>query len=473
MEETLFSGAIDSNTEDMKRLAEGNQDMAPKQQLGTSSTIKVGEELFRSVPTYMVGRRQWVNWKIEYRGGKPTKVPYRPDGRKAKSNDPKTWSTHEDCMQAYLAGGFSGLGFVLCEGDQLTAIDLDYCLDDKGDVLPWAAEIVERFSTSYIERSPSGRGLHIWCFGRPLTTGQREILALNLDYKPRVEVYTFESPRFLTVTGDRFNEADLSDCQTQLLWIFQKYFAEDHPEDERVRQSDGSIDLEGLMQALYSISPDEYLIWIKVGMALKSAGLDFEVWDEWSQGSEKYLAEECASKWKTFDGDRLSLGTIYFYASKEGGSKDSGDAVDWTNPDSFGSVIPLGVREAPEIDASFLPEGWLKTFVQELAKSTQTPEAMAAMQSLAILAACLQNKFTVSQTMDDDYIEPLCLWVVTAMPPSSRKSSVLDALRKPITEWESEELARLKPQMEKVEAQRDITLRRIEELKKQASKEEQ
>jgi len=36
---------------------------------------------------------RWVAWRPEPRGGRPTKIPYAPDGRRAKADDPSTWGT--------------------------------------------------------------------------------------------------------------------------------------------------------------------------------------------------------------------------------------------------------------------------------------------------------------------------------------------------------------------------------------------
>jgi primase-polymerase (primpol)-like protein len=33
---------------------------------------------------------RWVAWRNELRGGKPTKVPYAPNGKMAKADDPAT-----------------------------------------------------------------------------------------------------------------------------------------------------------------------------------------------------------------------------------------------------------------------------------------------------------------------------------------------------------------------------------------------
>jgi len=36
---------------------------------------------------------RWVAWRNELRGSKLTKVPYAPDGRKARADDPSTWGS--------------------------------------------------------------------------------------------------------------------------------------------------------------------------------------------------------------------------------------------------------------------------------------------------------------------------------------------------------------------------------------------
>jgi putative DNA primase/helicase len=42
----------------------------------------------------------WVAWKIEIRNGRKTKVPYCPrTGRKAASDNPATWGTHDEAAR--------------------------------------------------------------------------------------------------------------------------------------------------------------------------------------------------------------------------------------------------------------------------------------------------------------------------------------------------------------------------------------
>jgi hypothetical protein len=114
---------------------------------------------------------RWVAWRNEPRGksGKPTKVPYAPNGRKAKTDDPATWGPRaaaQTCATRIVNGQGGGIGIQL--GDlgadtHLCGIDLDSCILEDGSLAAWAAEIVSAIPT-YTERSPSGRGLKMFFY---------------------------------------------------------------------------------------------------------------------------------------------------------------------------------------------------------------------------------------------------------------------------------------------------------------------
>ena len=77
-------------------------------------------------------------------------------------------------------------------------------------------------------------------------------------------------------------------------------------------------ELEKLKVALGYIKPEGYEEWIKVGMAIKEAGGDISLWDDWSQSSPKYSPGYCEKKWKSFRGTGVGLGSIYHLAKKAG-----------------------------------------------------------------------------------------------------------------------------------------------------------
>ena len=98
--------------------------------------------------------------------------------------------------------------------------------------------------------------------------------------------------------------------------------------------------------------------------------------------------------------------------------------------------IPFHKINTPPFPVEALP-GPLAAFVESLSESTQTPEEMAGILSLGVLATAFQSKFTVEIT--PDWKEPLCLYCVAVAPPGERKSAVISALTKPIYEYESEQ----------------------------------
>jgi primase-polymerase (primpol)-like protein len=88
-----------------------------------------------------------------------------------------------------------GLGFVL-NGDGIVCLDVDQCLDERGRLTQGAAALLDLAGTTYVEVSPSGKGLHVW--GRAeLTQGRR------VSFRGQsVELYP--SGRYMTVTGKRY-----------------------------------------------------------------------------------------------------------------------------------------------------------------------------------------------------------------------------------------------------------------------------
>ena len=85
-----------------------------------------------------------------------------------------------------MAGGpLHGIGYVLTADDPYTVVDLD------ADLAPETQqEIIERL-WSYTERSPGGKGYHVW-------------IRAEMDGRGRhpVGIGIFSSRRFITVTGE-------------------------------------------------------------------------------------------------------------------------------------------------------------------------------------------------------------------------------------------------------------------------------
>lgn len=297
---------------------------------------KTGSETrnFDNLPLYPKERKQWVGWRYEDRGGKkPSKPPMQSNGHYARTDDPSTWTSFEEAVAGYSAGRFDGIGIVLAKGDGLVGLDLDNCINSDGTIFPAAQEIVDRFGI-YTEISPSGSGLRCLGFGKPVRSG-RKVTQEGFA----IEVYDGSSPRFLTLTGNVLGVGKLTKCQDALDWLYERYWATVQPVEVHLAQRNGSsTDLSLIRSALNVIPPDDYQTWIDVGFALKSADVDCQIWDEWSQSSEKYVDGECQKKWLSLNPSQITLGTLFHYAKQHGfkfQSKSSSALNDIGNAERF------------------------------------------------------------------------------------------------------------------------------------------
>lgn len=154
--------------------------------------IKDPPKEWGNIPQELKDRPQWVVWKFVYKAGqpKPSKVPYNPKtGKEAKANNPNTWGTYEQAIEAYRKGNYDGLGYEFSKDDDKTGIDLDDCVEN-GVILPWAKKIIDRLN-SYMEFSISGSGIK--CIIDASKPG-------SSCRKGKVEIY--EHSRYFALTGN-------------------------------------------------------------------------------------------------------------------------------------------------------------------------------------------------------------------------------------------------------------------------------
>jgi hypothetical protein len=152
-------------------------------------------------PKELMALRQWVIWRSEARAndptGKPTKVPYQATGYKASNTNPEHWSRFDYALRTWQQQlvPCDGIGFVFSPGDPYAGIDLDdLWLSDADEGAPWGDEIIDRFRDTYMEESPSGRGLKIWCRATLLGSGRNWKVGHGA-----IEIY--DRSRFFAVTG--------------------------------------------------------------------------------------------------------------------------------------------------------------------------------------------------------------------------------------------------------------------------------
>jgi hypothetical protein len=148
------------------------------------------KRVVEGVPAELRERDRWIRHE--------QKRPMAVGGWWASVTDPACWATYQDAANSPHG---DGLGFVL-NGDGVVCIDLDDCVID-GVPNTLARELIFSLPRTYVEFSPSGRGLHIWGFAA-LDAG-RKFMRNGL----KVEVYP--NGRYLTVTGRAYRSAQFAE----------------------------------------------------------------------------------------------------------------------------------------------------------------------------------------------------------------------------------------------------------------------
>ncbi|MBF0292851.1 MAG: DUF3987 domain-containing protein [Nitrospinae bacterium] len=167
---------------------------------------------------------------------------------------------------------------------------------------------------------------------------------------------------------------------------------------------------------------------------------------------------------------------------------EGGDVVDWlkSNHEATKTDVEKLPRMAPKskgddwpepiaLDAINLPElprdvlkGWLGGQANAVSQATETPPELAAGFGLAVTGIATQKKFCVMP--EPGYFEPLSIWAITILESGNRKSAVMQAMTKPLTEWERDKADELKPELERIQSERRTAEARIQNLRAKAAK---
>ena len=165
----------------------------------------------------------WTNWMWHTtKDGKKTKRPL------SKVNDPNTWLTYEQAVNGMEWNGCNGVGLMFAKNNSglaICGIDIDA---HHVDTNPLAKEIMEMFSDTYIEKSPSGKGYHILFFAELAKLPDSKTYKSQYQQKNStldVECYiSGMTNRYFTFTGNQISKGDcLTDKTDTLLEFLNKY----------------------------------------------------------------------------------------------------------------------------------------------------------------------------------------------------------------------------------------------------------
>lgn len=217
-----------------------------------------------------------------------------------------------DALALYQRGGYDGLGFALGPdgtGNHWQGIDLDKVEEKE------LTDLVSQLP-GYVERSPSGRGVHSIGYGEAFKT-----LGSNGS-----GIESYSQGRFFTVTGNAICgrvECIAGFVLDVLAHHHTKQRNDDFIKSQPVSAQVAPETLRALQSALDYLPSDDRELWVRMGHALCALGeRGFEMWDDWSQKSLKYDQDDAVRVWNSFRGSRTDFRAVFAEAQRQG----------WINP---------------------------------------------------------------------------------------------------------------------------------------------
>lgn len=133
---------------------------------------------------------------------------------------------------------------------------------------------------------------------------------------------------------------------------------------------------------------------------------------------------------------------------------------EWTTP------VPFATRSLPRLDCSKLP-AVLGDFCRGLSSEMQIPEENVLANALAVVATCAQSTYSV-ELYGTSTIQTTNLFIMSPLPPTSRKRACLKACLNPVRDWEEVQVREIGPRITQENIQKMITRRSIRKLAKDA-----
>lgn len=193
--------------------------------------MKINTIELENIPLELKNNALFCTWRLTDRGGRMAKLPYNPlTGSLARSDNPNTFNNYSTTVK-YLPQYYGinaeneitgGLGLGLFNG--FSAIDIDNCIDPKGNLTELATDIIE-FMDSYTEKSPSGRGIRIIFKTNVMIDTETHYMKNSNN---GLEIYISDNTkRYVTLTGNVYKNARINDID--ITSILDKYMRKSAP----------------------------------------------------------------------------------------------------------------------------------------------------------------------------------------------------------------------------------------------------
>ena len=286
---------------------------------------------------------------------------------KNRSKEPATSHGHLDA-RPFSAWTVSAENWGIRCGPEsgITVVDVDPRnggrLEDVLPLLPTAPRV-----------KTGGGGWHFYC--RNVPAGAKFVRLPGIDFKNNGYVV---APGSIHPSGNPYEweqEGELAEFPLQ--WIRSAKDLTFHPEPRQEIDAD-------ILSALAAISPDDYEVWLKVGMALHATGDSSSraTWDKWAKGSPKFNPHEQEKKWRSFKADgSLTIGSLFHLAREAGWNR-----LETVETRPYKVIPSLEISEPPQ--NSFTPKipvPILEEIRQWIAPVTDPVSAIVGALSIASL----------------------------------------------------------------------------------------
>ena len=193
----------------------------------------------KNIPNELKLNGLWCGWRLTDKG----KIPFNLlTGQYAKSNDESTFSSYPTLLNnihkylKYNENGkqLGGVGLGVFRG--YSAIDIDHCIDENGQMSEMALDIIT-FCNSYTEFSPSKTGIRI-IFKTQVKIDKEQYYINNSNLG--LEIYISDNTnKFVSITGnkisgDAINEVDIT-------YILNKYMLRGQLNIDKILKKDEKL----------------------------------------------------------------------------------------------------------------------------------------------------------------------------------------------------------------------------------------
>ena len=157
----------------------------------------------KDIPTWCCYRTRWNDEK-----GKKDKFIISPiDGKWASSKEIDRWTSFDKAIKYARENNCEGLSVLLDKKYGITCIDLDKCVlnAETGELNERATKLTQTLNGTYIERSTSGNGLHIFVKDDILKNGQYNMQSID---KAKGDLEVYDDKRIMSLTGDMYSKTN-------------------------------------------------------------------------------------------------------------------------------------------------------------------------------------------------------------------------------------------------------------------------